>query len=306
MSAKKQTSMDSFLKGKRKVKEVDEKVTPAKKNNSTGKKAGAKKAATKAKKSVEETKEEVKEIAAKTGDVISDPLTSYDDFVGHLGDWKEPLQKYLKTSNFKQIFEYVKKEYSTTKCYPPKELIFNAFKKAQFKNIKVVIVGQDPYIKENEAMGLCFSIPKPTKTPPSLKNIYKALKKDSKVDFKDPDPMHGDLQSWADQGILMLNVVLTVRAGVSFSHAKSGWTTFTNEVISAINKDNEGVIFLAWGGKAQAICKNVNRAKHHVLEYGHPSPLAQKFMKFEDCDHFSRVNEILGEQGKDAIDWNLS
>jgi uracil-DNA glycosylase len=138
-----------------------------------------------------------------------------------------------------------------------------------------------------------------------LKNIYKALQKDPKVTFKQPNPVHGDLQSWADQGILMLNAVLTVRAGKSFSHKDSGWAKFTNEVIKAINKNKEGVIFLCWGGKAQEICKEVNKTKHHVLKYGHPSPLAQKTQKFENCTHFSEVNEILNKQGKDSIDWNL-
>ncbi|CAI2376305.1 unnamed protein product [Moneuplotes crassus] len=268
------------------------------KPGSKGKKASASKH--------EETKEVVKASKHKIiTDVSEDSLNSYEDFVGHLGDWQEPLADYLATPHFKQIYEYVKQEYDSTLCFPPKELIFNAFKKANFKDVKVVIVGQDPYIKVNEAMGLCFSIPKTTKCPPSLKNIYKALNKDKKVDFKTPSPVHGDLQSWADQGILMLNAALTVRAGKSFSHAKSGWLKFTNEVIKAINKEKEGIVFLCWGGKALDICKQVDTSKHHVLKHGHPSPLAQKFQKFEECTHFSETNDILVKQGLEPIDWNL-
>ena len=283
MSAKKQSSIDKYITSKRKPKEITEtpKETPTKKVKGSSTKKDAKKS----KSVVEEEKKEIvdtKDLTTISKDVNSDPLNSYEDFVGHLGDWQEPLKNYLKTPHFKSIYDYVVQEYKTTKCYPPKELIFNAFKKTQFKDVKVVIVGQDPYIKANEAMGLCFSIPKTTKCPPSLQNIYKALNKDPDVKFSTPSPLHGDLQSWASQGVLMLNAVLTVREGVSFSHAKSGWAKFTNEVIKAINSQKEGVVFLCWGGKAQEICKDVNTGKHHVLKYGHPSPLAQKTQKFEN------------------------
>jgi hypothetical protein len=150
MSNKKQTSIDSFLKGKRKPKDVVESKAKKDKNSATKKTPSA------SKKSIEDTKHEEEKVSTiiKKGDPNSNPLDSYDDFVSQLGDWQEPLKDYLKTSHFKSIFEYVKREYDTTTCYPPKELIFNAFKKAPFNDIKVVIVGQDPYIKENEAMGL--------------------------------------------------------------------------------------------------------------------------------------------------------
>ena len=282
MSEKKQSTMDKFITSKRKPKEVTEEPKPTPEKKVKG--VASKKQSKKPSKVEEEEKKEVAEIKdtkSKSKDVNPDPLNSYEDFVGHLGDWQEPLKNYLKTPHFKSIYDYVVSEYKTTKCFPPKELIFNAFKKTPFKDVKVVIVGQDPYIKQNEAVGLCFSVPKTTKCPPSLVNIYKALNKDPKVEFKTPSPLHGDLQSWASQGILMLNAVLTVREGLSFSHAKSGWAKFTNEVIRAINSQKEGVIFLCWGGKAQEICKEVNTAKHHVLKYGHPSPLAQKTQKFE-------------------------
>lgn len=305
MSEKKQTSLDKFMSKKRKPEEVEEvKVESSKKKvNSTKGKTVAKKA----KKVIEsDNEEEEKQVAVKElGEFNSNPLNSYEDFVGHLGDWKEPLQTYLSTAHFKSIFNYVKAEYASTKCFPPKELIFNAFKTVPFNEVKVVIVGQDPYIKENEAVGLCFSVPKTTKCPPSLKNIYKSLKADPDVDFTEPKPVHGDLSSWAKQGILMLNAVLTVREGKSFSHKDSGWAKFTNEVIEAINKQKEGIIFLCWGGKAQEICKKVSTVKHHVLKYSHPSPLSQMTQKFEDCRHFSKVNEILKARGDDPIDWNL-
>ena len=225
-SAKKQTSMEKFLKGKRIAKNMD-----------SGKPSSKKLKAGKSKKAKDDIEEEKKEFPPKTkakskplSDVDSNPLNSYEDFVGHLGDWQEPLAAYLKTPSFKKIFAFVQKEYSSTKCFPPKELIFNAFKKVPFSKLKAVIVGQDPYIKDNEATGLCFSVPKETRCPPSLKNIYKALKKDKKVDFKEPKPVHGDLEKWADQGVLMLNASLTVQAGKSNSHAKCGWLGKTSFV----------------------------------------------------------------------------
>jgi len=133
---------------------------------------------------------------------------------------------------FKQTYQFVKSEYDTQTIFPPRDLIFNAFKHVSFKDLKVVIVGQDPYIKDGEAMGLCFSIPKNIKCPPSLKNIYKALEKDPKVSFKFPNPVHGDLSKWAGQGVLLLNAILTVRKGISNSHQKKGWEQFTDQVIA--------------------------------------------------------------------------
>ena len=292
--------MDKFVTRKSRSKPKQSKPSVTKKVKSSKAKTVSKKKVV-----VDSESEEEKHEVADLSDVNPDPLNSYEDFVGHLGDWKEPLKNYLSKSHFKTIYSYVKAEYGATKCFPPKELIFNAFRKVQFNDIKVVIVGQDPYIKDNEAVGLCFSVPKTTKCPPSLKNIYKSLKADPGVDFKEPSPIHGDLESWADQGVLLLNTVLTVRAAKSFSHKDSGWDKFTQEVIEAINRSKEGIIFLCWGGHAQKICKNVSTSKHHVLSYAHPSPLSQKFKKFEECRHFSQVNTILKKQGQEEIDWNL-
>ena len=238
-SIKKQSSMDKFIKTKRKPKDMTVEKKHTKRKLLAGKSKGKNMGEEEEKKDVKQSKK--RSIITK---VNENSLNSYDDFVGHLGDWQEPLKAYLETDHYKGIYDYVKGEYDSTLCFPPKELIFTAFKKASWKNLKVVIIGQDPYIKKNEAIGLCFSIPRTTKCPPSLKNIYKALNKDPKVDFTEPKPFHGDLQKWADQGILMLNAALTVQAGKSFSHAKSGWLKFTNEVIKAINKEKEGIVFL--------------------------------------------------------------
>ncbi len=172
-----------------------------------------------------------------------------------------------------------------------------------FKDLKVVIVGQDPYFKDGEAMCLCFSIPKNIKCPPSLKNIYKALEKDPKVSFKFPNPVHGDLTKWAGQGVLLLNAILTVRKGISNSHQKKGWEQFTDQVIAQINQKKEGVVFLLWGSKAHDKAASVNQGKHKVLKFVHPSPLAGT--GFPDCKHFSECNEYLTSKGKTPIDWNV-
>lgn len=152
-------------------------------------------------------------------------------------------------------------------------------------------------------MGLCFSIPKNIKVPPSLKNIYKALENDPKVTFKTPNPIHGDLTKWADQGVFLLNAILTVRKGISNSHQKKGWEQFTDQVIQSINQKKEGVVFLLWGKSAHEKAKNVNEGRHKVLKFVHPSPLAGT--GFVDCKHFSECNEYLVSKGKSPIDWNV-
>ena len=152
-------------------------------------------------------------------------------------------------------------------------------------------------------MGLCFSIPKNIKCPPSLKNIYKAIDNDSKVDFKMPNPVHGDLTKWAAQGVLLLNAILTVRKGVSNSHQKKGWEQFTDHVISVINQQKDGVVFLLWGSKAHDKAGSVNAKKHCVLKFVHPSPLAGT--GFPACPHFSECNEYLKSKGQQPIDWNV-
>jgi uracil-DNA glycosylase len=152
-------------------------------------------------------------------------------------------------------------------------------------------------------MGLSFSIPKAIKCPPSLRNIYKALENDPKVQFKTPNPIHGDLTKWAEQGVLLLNAILTVRKGLSNSHQKKGWEQFTDQVIRVINENNDGVVFLLWGTKAHEKAASVNTKKHCVLKGVHPSPLAGT--GFLQCTHFSECNDYLTSKGKKPIDWNV-
>ena len=232
-------------------------------------------------------------------------MSAYNTFVCHLGNWNAPLTNYLKMPQFRNIFDFVRNEYDNGVCFPPKNLIFNAFHKTPFDKLKVVMLGGGPSIMLNESQGLSFCAPKTSKCPPMVENIFKALVKDPKVNFKMPEPLHGDTENWANQGVLMLNNSLTTRENSVNSHVKAGWSKFTNAVLSAINKEKEGVVFLCWGGQAKKALKGIDKKKHHVLTYGNPSPLSQKFQKFEDCTNFSRVNEILREEGLSEINWNL-
>eukprot|EP00826_Nyctotherus_ovalis_P046690 TRINITY_DN5308_c0_g6_i2.p1 TRINITY_DN5308_c0_g6~~TRINITY_DN5308_c0_g6_i2.p1 ORF type:complete len:340 (-),score=102.23 TRINITY_DN5308_c0_g6_i2:226-1245(-) len=235
-----------------------------------------------------------------------DSFPSYDDWLSDLGDWKQPLKEFLATGKLKKIYEAVKKECKSHTVYPPPHLVFNAFKNTSFANVKAVIVGQDPYIKENQAMGLCFSVPRGTSVPGSLRNIYAALANDAKVSFTWPKPLHGDLSRWAAQGVLLINSVLTVEAGKSNSHKALGWSEFTDEVIKAIGNKKKEVVFLLWGKFAQAKKKFVNQGNHKVLEYCHPWRLAASAKNnFKKCLHFSQTNEYLAEKGKEGIDWNV-
>lgn len=254
--------------------------------------------------SSEEEEKETRIIPFAT-DISSNPLRAYNTFVCHLGDWKNPLGPYLKHKQFRSIFDFVKNEYDIGTCFPPKNLIFNAFQKTSFENLKIVMLGDAPSFKYNESMGLAYSTPKSMEMNPMMMNIFKALQKDPKVNFSAPKPIHGDVTKWADQGILMLNNSLTTREGKSGSHSKAGWKLFTKAILDSINKEKDGVVFLSWGGKNNKILKGIDRKKHHVLTYGNPSPLSQKFQKFEDCTNFSRANEILKEEGLSEIDWNL-
>lgn len=227
------------------------------------------------------------------------------DFKKQLESWEEILTPYTSTPKFKHTYDFVSKKYETEKCYPPIPKIFNAFALSNFQTLKVVIVGQDPYHQPGQAMGLCFSIPKNfTKIPPSLKNIYKCLEKDPKVkNFKKPN--HGDLTKWAQQGVFLLNAMLSVTQSKPMSHKKSKWMDFTDYVIRVISQKKENVIFLLWGNPAKKKVVLIDEKKHHVLKACHPSPLSATKGGFFDCGHFSRVNEILKEQGREVIDWSL-
>lgn len=214
--------------------------------------------------------------------------------------WKAALAEEFEKPYFAEIKAFLVQEKQAGKTiFPPGPLIFNAFEHTPFDRVKVVILGQDPYHNPGEGMGLSFSVPHGVRVPPSLVNIYKEINRDLGL----PIPKHGDLTRWADQGVLMLNAMLTVEGGKPASHQKIGWQTFTDAVIKKISDEKTGVVFLLWGKFAQGKKLLIDQSKHHVLESAHPSPLAGN--AFQGCGHFSRVNEILQQQGLSPIDWQL-
>jgi uracil-DNA glycosylase len=214
--------------------------------------------------------------------------------------WKAVLAPEFEKEYFDRIRSFLVAEKKANKTiYPPGPLIFNAFNHTPFDKVKVVILGQDPYHNPGEAMGLCFSVPRGVNIPPSLINIYKEINTDLGL----PVPKHGDLTSWADQGVLLLNAMLTVEARQPASHQHIGWQTFTDAVISTISKEKEGVVFLLWGKFAQGKKALIDELRHYVLEAAHPSPLARG--AFFGCRHFSRTNELLQQQGLEPINWGL-
>lgn len=219
----------------------------------------------------------------------------------HIEDsWKEVLTDEFRSTYFDEIKSHLLEDKNRGfKIYPPGSLIFNAFNLTPFQKVKVVILGQDPYHNPGEAMGLCFSVPKGVRIPPSLKNVYRELSED--VGFHIPE--HGDLTSWANQGVFLLNAMLTVRYKSAGSHKNIGWQKFTNAVIKAISDNKENVIFLLWGRFAQSKIQHINQLKHHVLTAAHPSPLARN--AFSGCKHFSKTNYLLENMGKKPIDWTL-
>ncbi len=212
--------------------------------------------------------------------------------------WKEALSQEFNKPYFNQIVSFLKSEIAKGKTiYPPGSLIFKAFELTPFNDVKVVILGQDPYHNPNQAMGLCFSVPKNCKTPPSLVNIYKEIKADIGLDI----PNHGDLTSWTNQGVFLLNAMLTVEHNKAGSHQRIGWQDFTDSVIKTISDKKSNCIFLLWGRFAQSKKKIIDQTKHYVLEAAHPSPLARN--AFSGCKHFSKTNEILIKNGQNPIDW---
>jgi uracil-DNA glycosylase len=214
--------------------------------------------------------------------------------------WKTALSNEFQQKYFSNIKAFLLAEKNAGKTvYPPGPLIFKAFNNTPFDQVKVVILGQDPYINQGEAMGLCFSVPKSIKTPPSLVNIYKEIKRDLGL----TPPPHGDLTQWSEQGVLMLNSSLTFEAGKSTSHAKCGWVSFTDAVIKCISEQKEGIVFMLWGNYAKGKKILIDTEKHLVLESAHPSPLAGN--AFQGCGHFSKSNDYLIEKGKSPIDWTI-
>lgn len=212
--------------------------------------------------------------------------------------WKAVLATAFEQPYFDAIKAFLLQEKQAGKeIYPPGPLIFNAFNHTPFDKVKVVILGQDPYHNPGEAMGLSFSVPKGVRTPPSLVNIFKEIQSD----LGTPPPGDGDLTRWADQGVLLLNAILTVERGKAASHQKIGWEKFTDSVIRVISEQKTGVIFLLWGKYAQSKKALIDEQKHHVLEAAHPSPLAGG--AFFGCKHFSRTNALLQDQGLEEIVW---
>ncbi|NTS75470.1 uracil-DNA glycosylase [Catenovulum sp. SM1970] len=216
--------------------------------------------------------------------------------------WSDVIGQEKQQAYFQQALAYVDAQRAEGKTiFPPKEQVFSAFKATEFDQVKVVILGQDPYHGPNQAHGLCFSVQPGIKIPPSLVNMYKELATDIEG-FSIPD--HGYLQAWAEQGVLMLNTVLTVEQGQAHSHAKIGWEQFTDKVVDALNHQAEGLVFILWGAHAQKKGKMIDRQKHHVLAGPHPSPLSAH-RGFFGCKHFSKANQLLIEQGKQPINWQV-
>lgn len=214
--------------------------------------------------------------------------------------WKLALTSEFEQPYFAHIKEFiVKQKQLGKKVYPPGSLVFNAFNLTPFHQVKVVMLGQDPYHGAGQAHGLCFSVPHGVKPPPSLVNIFKELKTDLGIEV----PTHGNLEKWAKQGVLLLNASLTVNEAEPNSHVPSGWHRFTDAVIKKISDEKEGVVFLLWGKFAQEKSVLIDTQKHVVLKAAHPSPFSVE--RFYGCKHFSKTNQLLAQQNKTPIDWSI-
>jgi hypothetical protein len=213
--------------------------------------------------------------------------------------WKEVLQEEFSKPYFEQLVLFVKREYSENICYPKGQQIFSAFNHCPLPEVKVVIIGQDPYHGEGQANGLCFSVHDGIPHPPSLVNIFRELNTDLGV----PYPLSGNLERWASQGVLLLNATLTVRANSAGSHQKQGWETFTDAVIKAVSAHCNHVVFMLWGGYAKEKAKLIDPAKHCILTAGHPSPLSANRGYWFGNKHFSQANAYLKSNGKNEIIW---
>ncbi len=214
-------------------------------------------------------------------------------------EWDELLSDQFNSDYYLKLREFLKHEYATQTVYPSMYDIFNSMKYTSFNDIKVVLLGQDPYHNEGQAMGLSFSVPDGVQIPPSLVNMYKELK--SEMDFN--MPKSGNLIGWANQGVLLLNTVLTVRAHQANSHKGKGWEKFTDSIIKKISDQKQGVVFLLWGGNARSKKPLIDSKKHLILECAHPSPLSA-YNGFFGCGHFIKTNEYLTSIGKTPIDWS--
>ena len=211
--------------------------------------------------------------------------------------WTEILAPIKNTEYFTTLWEKVKEEYQTTKCFPPKNQIFRAIELTPFDEVKVVIIGQDPYHNDNQANGLCFSVSDKVKAPPSLKNIFKELEDDLGI-----KKTSNELEMWAKQGVLLLNATLTVRAHEANSHKDLGWEQFTDFIIKEISDKKENVVFVLWGAFAQKKAGLIDTKKHFIIQSVHPSPLSAR-KGFFGSRPFSKINQFLEEKGKEPINW---
>lgn len=213
--------------------------------------------------------------------------------------WAERLGNEFAQPYFSQLTDFVRHEYANTTCYPPGRLIFNAFNLCPFDRVKVVIIGQDPYHEAGQAMGLSFSVPDGVAMPPSLQNIFKEIQGDLGIGV----PQSGNLTRWAEQGVLLLNATLTVRAHQAGSHQRHGWERFTDAAISRLSEGRDHLVFILWGGYARSKASLIDRSRHLVLESVHPSPLSANRGGWFGNHHFSRCNEYLAGHGMGPINW---
>ena len=213
--------------------------------------------------------------------------------------WKQHLEREFTKPYFTQLTESVRNEYRNGLCFPPAKLVFNAFNLCPFDKVKVVILGQDPYHEQGQAMGLSFSVPEGIMLPPSLQNIYKEIQND----LGKPIPASGDLTRWAKQGVLLLNATLTVRAHIANSHQTLGWQNFTDAAIAALSNHREHVVFMLWGGFARSKKRLIDANRHCIIESVHPSPLSANRGGWFGQHQFSRCNAYLKQQGLGEIDW---
>ena len=215
-------------------------------------------------------------------------------------EWQQALEEEFRKPYYKTLFEFVKEEYSKTAVYPPAEDIFNAMHLTPLSKVKVLILGQDPYHGDRQAHGLSFSVMPKTDIPPSLQNIYQELHDDLGCTI----PNNGYLKKWAEQGVLLLNTVLTVRAHQPNSHQGHGWEHFTDAIIQAVNAQDRPIVYMLWGKPAQSKIPMLKNPKHLILKAPHPSPLSA-YRGFFGCKHFSQANAFLAENGQEVVDWQI-
>ncbi len=215
-------------------------------------------------------------------------------------DWDNILKGEFESDYYKRLRVFLKQEYTQQSVFPPMHDIFNAFRYTAYGDVKVVIIGQDPYHQPGQAHGMCFSVRDGVRIPPSLRNIYKEINRDLGI----PIPNTGYLLPWAKQGVLLLNTILTVRQDQPMSHANKGWETFTDNVLKKLNEREEPIIFLLWGAPARKKASLITNKNHVILETVHPSPLSANY-GFLGCGHFSKVNKLLQERGEKPVDWRI-